>query len=138
MMITAGRQEEQLCWPEPWTRFSARTRPSALSGSGSTQISQPATLSEQLTPIRVTKEGRPLVFERTEHGRVVPSCRLASADLFGQGDDDARGAAEGAEPEDALVRRHLAEEIAAMGAQAGDRAAAVVGGELDPQHALRV
>jgi hypothetical protein len=25
MNITAGRQEEQLCWPEPWTRFSART-----------------------------------------------------------------------------------------------------------------
>lgn len=27
MIITAGRQEEQLCWPEPWTRFSARTGP---------------------------------------------------------------------------------------------------------------
>jgi len=24
VIITAGRQGEQLCWPEPWTRFSAR------------------------------------------------------------------------------------------------------------------
>jgi hypothetical protein len=34
-----------------------------------------------------------------------PRGRPASADLFGQGDDDARGAAEVAEPEDALVLR---------------------------------
>jgi len=46
--------------------------------------------------------------------------RLASADLFGQGDDDARGAAEVAEQEDALVLRHLAEEFGAVGAQTGD------------------
>ena len=25
MIITAGRQGEQLCWPEPRPRFSART-----------------------------------------------------------------------------------------------------------------
>ena len=25
MIITAGRQGEQLCWSELWTRFSART-----------------------------------------------------------------------------------------------------------------
>ena len=25
MIITAGRLREQLCWSEPWTRFSART-----------------------------------------------------------------------------------------------------------------
>lgn len=25
MIITAGRQAEQLCWSELWTRFSART-----------------------------------------------------------------------------------------------------------------
>src|SRR6202041_3860156 len=37
--------------------------------------------------------------------------RLASADLFGQGDDDARGAAEVTEQEDALVLGHLAEEF---------------------------
>jgi len=43
-----------------------------------------------------------------------PRGRLASADLFGQGDDDARGAAEVAEPEDALVLRHLAEEFGAV------------------------
>jgi hypothetical protein len=40
----------------------------------------------------------------------------ASADLFGQSDDDARGVAEIAEPEDALVLRRLAEELGAMGA----------------------
>jgi hypothetical protein len=39
----------------------------------------------------------------------------ASADLFGQGDDDACGAAEVAEPVDALVLRHLAEEFGAVG-----------------------
>jgi hypothetical protein len=50
----------------------------------------------------------------------APRGRPASADLFGQGDDDARGAAEVAEPEDALVLRHLAEEFGAVGAQAGD------------------
>jgi hypothetical protein len=25
MIITAGQQGQQLCWPELWTRFSART-----------------------------------------------------------------------------------------------------------------
>jgi Tetratricopeptide repeat len=25
VIITAERRGEQLCWPEPWTRFSART-----------------------------------------------------------------------------------------------------------------
>src|SRR3981081_1081205 len=50
----------------------------------------------------------------------APRGRLASADLSGQGDDDARGAAEVAEPEGALVLRHLAEEFGAEGAQAGD------------------
>jgi hypothetical protein len=37
----------------------------------------------------------------------------ASADLFGQGDDDARGAAQVAEQVDALVLGHLAEELGA-------------------------
>jgi len=46
--------------------------------------------------------------------------RLASADLFGQGDDDARGAAQGAEQEDALEPRYLAEDFGAVGAQPGD------------------
>jgi hypothetical protein len=30
VIITAGRQGEQLCWPEPWTRFSARTTAQAV------------------------------------------------------------------------------------------------------------
>jgi len=46
-----------------------------------------------------------------------PARQVASADLLGQGDDDARGAAEVAEPEDALVLRHLAEEFGAVAAQ---------------------
>src|SRR5260370_37909926 len=64
--------------------------------------------------------------------------RLASADLFGQGDDDARGAAEVAEQEDVLVLRYLAEEFGAVGAQAGDRVMDVVDGEHDAMQAQRV
>ena len=64
--------------------------------------------------------------------------RLASADLFGQGDDDARGAAEVAEPEDALILRHLAEEFGAVGAQAGDGVVDVVDGEHDAMQAQRI
>jgi len=37
--------------------FSGIYMPSALSGSGSTQIRQPTNLSAQVTPIRVSKEG---------------------------------------------------------------------------------
>src|SRR5512140_1423855 len=62
----------------------------------------------------------------------------ASADLFGQGDDDARGAAEVAEPEDALVLRHLAEEFGAVGSQAGDGVVDVVDGEHDAMQARGV
>jgi hypothetical protein len=39
---------------------------------------------------------------------------MASADLLGQGNDDARGAAEVAEQEDALELCHLAEEFGAV------------------------
>src|SRR5438309_1147452 len=67
-----------------------------------------------------------------------PARRLASADLFGQGDDDARGAAEVAEPEDALVLRHLAEEFGAVGAQPGDGVMDVVDSEHDAMQAQRV
>jgi hypothetical protein len=49
-----------------------------------------------------------------------PPGRLASADLFGQSDNDACGAAEITEPAGALVLRDLAEEFGAVGAQAGD------------------
>ena len=57
--------------------------------------------------------------------------RFASADLLGQGDDDARGAVEVAQQEDALVLCHLAEESGAVGAQAGDGIMDVVDGEDD-------
>src|SRR4051812_23326897 len=46
--------------------------------------------------------------------------RSVSADLLGQGDDDARGAAQVAQQEDVLVLGHLAEELSAVGAQPGD------------------
>jgi len=42
--------------------------------------------------------------------------------LFGQGDDDARGAAEMAEPEDALELRHLAKETSTIRQGAGGSA----------------
>src|SRR5215510_12071807 len=83
-------------------------------------------------------EGEPLLYARAARRRVVPSCRLASADLFGQGDDNARGTAEVAEPEDALVLRHLAEEFGAVGTQAGDGVVDVVDGEHDAMQAQRV
>ena len=56
--------------------------------------------------------------------RVAPASepRVASADLFGQGDDDARGAAEMAEPEDALELRHLAKETSTIRQGAGGSA----------------
>src|SRR4030095_9201044 len=75
-----------------------------------------------------------------EEGADAPAPRsgLASADLFGQGDDDAGGAAKVAEPEDALVLCHLAEEFGAVGAQAGDGAVDVVDGEHDAMQAQRV
>lgn len=57
------------------------------------------------------------------------------ADLFGQGDDDSRGAAEVAEPIAVLVLRHLAEEVGAVGAQAGDGVVDVVDGKHDTMQA---
>jgi hypothetical protein len=72
--------------------------------------------------------------------RVRPLCRgrLGSADLLGQGDDDARGAAEVAQQEDSLILSHLAEELGAAGAQAGDGVLDVVDGEHDAMQAQRV
>src|SRR5215470_9104391 len=64
--------------------------------------------------------------------------RLASADPFSQGDDDARGAAKVAEQEDVLVLRHLAEEVRAMGAQAGDGGIEVIDSKHDAMQAQRV
>src|SRR5258708_38335669 len=68
----------------------------------------------------------------------APRGRLASADPFGQGHDDASGAAEVAEPVDVLVLRHPAEELGAVGAQAPDGVVDVVDGEHDAMHAQRV
>jgi hypothetical protein len=63
---------------------------------------------------------------------------LASADLFGQGDDDARGAAEVAEREDALVLCHLAEESAPWARRRRDGIMDVVDSKHDPMQAQRV
>ena len=63
--------------------------------------------------------------------RSVWSAGLASADLFGEGDDNARGAAEIAEPENGLVLRDLAEELGAVGAQTTDGVVDVIDGEHD-------
>lgn len=52
--------------------------------------------------------------------------RLAvSADLFGQGDDDAFGATEVAEAVHIFVSCDLAEEFGAVGAEAGDKFAKI-------------
>ena len=71
----------------------------------------------------------------TGRPRTSPRGRLVSADLFGQGDDDARRAAEVAEPEDGLVLCHVAEEFGAVGAQTGDGVVDVVDGEHDAMQA---
>src|SRR5579862_324538 len=68
----------------------------------------------------------------------IPRSRLALADLLGQGDDDARGAAEVAEQEGVLELGHLAEQLGAVGAQAGDGVMDVVDREHDPVQAQRV
>ena len=57
--------------------------------------------------------------------------RHASAELLGQRDDDARWAADVAEPIAVLVLRHLADEFGAVGAQAGNGVLNVVDGEHD-------
>src|SRR5688572_19807579 len=63
---------------------------------------------------------------------------LASADLLGQPDDDALGAAHEAEPVDVLVLRDLADEFGTVAAQAGNDVVDVVDHEHDAAHAQRV
>jgi hypothetical protein len=60
------------------------------------------------------------------------------ADLLGQGDNDALGAAEVAEPIHILVLCDLAEKFGAVGAQAGDGVVDVVDGKHDTMQAQRV
>src|SRR5215831_852159 len=60
------------------------------------------------------------------------------ADLLGQCDDDALGAAEVTEPVAVLVLRHLAEEFGAVSAQAGKDVIDVFDGEHDSMQAQRV
>ena len=57
---------------------------------------------------------------------------LSSAELFGERDDDAIGAAEVAEPIEILVLPHLADELGAVSPHAGNDVVDVVDGE----HAL--
>src|SRR6266496_415561 len=61
-----------------------------------------------------------------------------SAEFLGQRDNDAFGAAEVAEQKDVLVPHHLADELGAMGPQAGDGVLDVVDGEHKATDAQRV
>src|SRR5262245_34287438 len=67
-----------------------------------------------------------------------PRSERVSAELFGQRDDDALGAADVTEPIAVLVLRHLANEFGAVGPKARDDVLDVVDGEHDPTYAQRV
>src|SRR5512146_1822233 len=67
-----------------------------------------------------------------------PSPGSASAQLLGQGDHQALGPADVAEPVAALVLHDLADELGAVAAQAGEHGVEVVDGEHDPTDAERV
>src|SRR5262249_57510483 len=62
----------------------------------------------------------------------------ASAELFGECDDDALRAADVAEPIAVLVLRHLSNELRALGVQAGKDVLNVVDSEHDVTYAKRV
>jgi hypothetical protein len=64
--------------------------------------------------------------------------RQPSAELLGQCDDDAFGAADVAEPIAVLVLRQLANEFGAVGVQAGKDVVKVFDGERDATYAQRV
>ena len=64
--------------------------------------------------------------------------RHSSAELLGQSNNDALGAADVAESIDVLVRRDLADKFGAMGRQAGNDVLDVVDGEHDAANAQRV
>jgi hypothetical protein len=69
---------------------------------------------------------------RTERpGDTAGEAALGSAELFGERDDDAIGAAEVAEPIEILVLRHLADELDAVSPHAGNDVVDVVDGEHD-------
>jgi hypothetical protein len=69
---------------------------------------------------------------RTERpGDTAGEAALGSAELFGERDDDAIGAAEVAEPIEILVLRHLADELGAVSPHAGNDVVDVVDGEHD-------
>ena len=70
--------------------------------------------------------------------REIGGAGFGSAELLGQRDDDALGAAEVAEPIAVLVLHHLADEFGAVGLQAGNDVVDVVDGEHDATHAQRV
>src|SRR5688500_18970999 len=61
-----------------------------------------------------------------------------SAQLLGQADDDALGAAQEAEPVGILVLRDLADELGTVGAQPGNDIVDVLDSEHDAAHAQRV
>src|SRR5258708_451252 len=73
------------------------------------------------------------LLDMTPYGR--PRAGAASAELVGQGDDDALGAADVAEQVFVLVLHHVADEFSAVGAQAGKDVLDVVDGEHDAPYA---
>lgn len=91
--------------------MDGRWRASLLAAGRQAGTGTQATADQGCSGQRKSNEAR--VRERSNTPITVPQ-RLASADLFGQGDDDARGAAEVAEQEDVLVLCHLAEEFGAV------------------------
>src|SRR6266508_2348344 len=103
-----------------------RGRNAGIMASNKPRAPQPASSSPPTRPSAKRTCSRERMRSSAEVSRVgaavpgfgtdapAPRGRIASADLFGQSDDDARGAAEVAEPEDALVLRHLAAEFGAV------------------------
>ncbi len=70
--------------------------------------------------------------------RCVQPPRRRLADLLGQRDDDALGAADVAEPVFVLVLHYFADESGAVGQQAGKDGLDVINGEHDAPYAQRV
>jgi hypothetical protein len=64
-------------------------------------------------------------------GDAAGEAALGSAELFGERDDDAIGAAEVAEPIEILVLRHLTDKLGAMSLHAGYDVVDVVDSEHD-------
>src|SRR3954451_18466318 len=91
-------------------------------------------------PLVVLASASPIVGELLGEKWIIV-CHSATgyaSEALGESDDDALGAAEEAQPVDVLVLRDLADELAAVGAQAGDYVVDVLDREHDAADAQRV